>query len=57
MMLSIHDLSTALIKVFLPRKEDSDNSQVFFQKMVDEDIPTHYSLSNYFLGIRRKETR
>ena len=43
MILSVYDLSTALINVFLPSNEDSDNSQVFFSKMVDEDLPVFFS--------------
>ena len=47
MMLQTFDLSPALNKVFLPNKEESQ--QVFFPKMVSEDLPTHFNKSNYVL--------
>ena len=57
MLHSTYTLSPALVKVFSPIKEEDNKSQVFFPKIDDLDLPTHFNLPSYVQVQRNNDER
>ena len=56
-MLSLNSLNPTLELLYLPIKEDSDQKLVFFTKMDDKDLPTHFKEESYVLNKPNREGR
>ena len=57
MMLSDNTLNSTLELLYLPIKEDSDQKLVFFTRMDDKDLPTHFKEQSFVLNFANREGR